>query len=311
MMKNNIVLFFFASIGYSQLSFSEEVKYMSIEKITIDKEHGYPMVSAEVAGAKTKLRLDTTSSHPLLLEAFAQNIGIYQVDNPLSLEDIVPLASQTIPFRLGPVEMLLGRTAVIKKIQNNDQHRIGMVFNPHSIECQHCLIVMDFINGELYVIQADSDEAAKAAVDRRYPNLTYASAPYAGDGSDALYVSGVSINQGKQGVAAVVTGHDYSLFLRSSVKTDIKIVKKSFVNVKDKNVETEVSAPVPISFNGQTIAKIPILLEAAPSFASHLITLNNPEYVQHQGNIGMDILKNCALALETRKAVHLYCKPSL
>lgn len=308
-MKNNRRLFFFTLMAFLQHAHAETVSLQRIAKITIEKEHQRPLIAANVAGHDAVVLLDTTCSHPTFLEAFAREKGIYTANGPLAPETVVPLASQTIPFHVGGVDTTLGQTVVIKNIRNNDRQYIDMVFNPHAFACPHCIIVLDFINQELYTMQGASDEAAQSAVDKRYRHLLHAAAPYAGNQDGTLYVSDVGVNQEKAGVALVDIAMNYSLFLRSSVKNNIPIARKSHIKVKGKDTVTEITAAVPIAVGGKVIARLPIMLETASSFANHFLTHNDPEYIPYQGSIGMDILKNCALAINVRQAVHFYCTP--
>jgi len=308
-MKKTRILLFVASIGYWSHAFAGEVVVQEMVTIKLNKPPGLPLIAVAVAGIKTEALLDTSSSHPMLLEAFARKSGLYKEEGQLSIEDAVALEDKPIPFTVGPLDMSLGQTVVVKDVSFNQKQHIGMVYNPNSFQCKHCLVVLDFVNNELYAIRAESDAATKLAVDKRYKGFARATAAYAGNDDGLLYISGVSINRGRPGVALVDTGSHYSLFLRSSVEGDIPVSGKSSVQVKDRQVITEVTAPVPISIGGKEIIRAPIMLEAAPSLASHFMMVNNPEFIQHQGSIGMDILKKCAIAIQAHKAVHFYCTP--
>lgn len=283
-----------------------EVSIMHIGKITLDKTRKIPLIEAKIAGIDTRIMLDTGSHPATLTEYFARKIGLSLPEKPVIGEPMVFFEKQNLSFQLGPISSLWKEFAVIQQHDNfYKKNNIGAIYNPNLFTCGNCLIVLDFINRELYAAQTERAEDLSAVLDGRYAGLKKISAPYVQNDISMLHISGVSGNHQSPGIALLDTGANVSSFLQSSVG-DVKIVNTSYVtNIIGSVRNREETTPIAVSIGGVVLANIAVTVEKKLDG-----TVNNGEdlSVVRQAEIGMDVMKNCAVAIESKKAVHFYCK---
>lgn len=310
-MYNQLAWFVFSLFCYTSSIFASvvtEVSIMHIGKIRMDETRHIPLIETKIAGFDTSVLLDTGSHPAIFTEYFAKKIGlIFPKDNGKN-KPFIFFEKQNVSLQLGPITSSLNSFAVIQ--QRDDfykKNNIGAIYNPALLKCENCLIVLDFINGELYAAQTERVEDLPIALDRRYPGLIRISATYVADDSGMLHVSGVSANGQAPVVALLDTGANMSRFAQASIG-DAKIA--GTVHSMDgvgKIRDAQETTAIPVAINDRVISTLPIAVEKS---LDGTVT-NGPKDdlpVRH-AEIGMDIMKNCAVAIEHNKAVHFYCKP--
>lgn len=288
-----------------QTAIARTVSIIPIGEIILDTENQIPLIQARIAGRDTLLVLDT-GAHPIILMGyFAEKIGL-KTDVSSTPELFQFFQQQSIPLQF---ESLTGTLSDFSVMQNHDpyfkEHGIGGIYNPHFLQCKHCLAVLDFINMKMYMAQAENDDEVPTALDDHYPGIKRITAPYVAEESAILYISGVSPNHQPPATVLLDTGANATSFTRSSIGSHVKIARPSHtVDARGKIRHTETTAPISIAINGTEIAKTPVWVEDTLQGVKG----GNWEPITRQGEIGMDVLKNCVVAIEYHKAVHFYCK---
>lgn len=313
LLLNFILLFMTCSVNASELSMWRigEIK-MSKIRVNEKQEFELPILSTIIAGKQGDFILDTAAYPTTLTSDFAQEIKLYEEKLFDPSKNLIIFRGLKIPFKLGSATIYLYQAAVLQKPDPIFQkHNIAGLFNPHNIECKNCLIVLDFINKELYVSQSESADKLLISMDARYSNMRRISANYvpeAGEQTNMVRISGVNVNNRPQHTVLLDTGTNGTSFLKSSLD-NVPIVKKTQTMdaVSDLKAAT-ITAPLSVYLNGIELAKTPIWVEETLEFTTND---DNPLHLDRQGELGMDIMKNCVIALEHKKAVHFYCKPNI
>lgn len=290
-----------------------EVSIMQLGKIEIDEkqEIKLPIFSTYIAGKKARLILDTAAHPTVMTSYFADEVGLYKKKYFNPHENFINFGQLKIPLKLGKITIFLDWIAVLQKpIPYFKKNNIAGIFNPHLIECKNCLIVLDFINKEFYVAQAESGDKVLSALDARYSSLRRISANYVAEGEDTdmVRISGVSVNNRSQNIVLLDTGANNTSFLKDNLENTTVVKNERTLNAIGKITVAEVTTPLSISLNGTELAKVPVWLDKELGMATND---DNPLSIARQGDIGMDIMKNCVIALERKKAVHFYCKSTV
>lgn len=290
------------------LAENPELELAKIGKLTFFKEVPIPLMAANIAGIATKLIMDTGADELILTSHFAKKLGMEVTQHakyPLTVIKDQPLSIRIGELELGPMEevMVLNRPNTLF-----EKEEVGAIFNPHIVSCEHCFIVLDFLNKEFYFAHSSSDEELIKGMDALFSDMPRITADYVKEKNALLYISGVSINNQKPGTVLMDTGAGASFFTKKSLGPDVKIVKAArAMNAAGKMRKVDITAPVPIKINGVTVANIPVRVEEFRSKQDE-VTNGDWESIPNQGELGMDVLKNCVVAIERRKAVHFYCK---
>lgn len=288
-----------------------EIK-MSKIRVSEEREFELPVFSTFIAGKQGDVILDTAAYPSMLTSDFAQSIKLYEKKLFDPSKNLVIFSDLKMPFKLGSATIYLYQAAVLQKPDPTFQrNNIVGLFNPHTIECKDCLIVLDFINKEFYIAQSGSPNKVLAAMDRRYSNMRRISANYVPETEEEtnmVRISGISVDNRPQDIVLLDTGTNGTSFLKNSLR-NVSIVKKTHIMDAVSDIKAaEITAPLSISLNGIELAKIPVWVEETLEFATND---DNPLRLDRRGDIGMDVMKNCIVALEHKKAVHFYCKPAL
>lgn len=294
-------------LGSMQPAIAETLSVLSIGKITMNAERQLPLITAKVAGIATSLVIDT-GAHPIILTThFAEKIGLDKKVVPTPSEPLVFLNNQHIPFTLGPAESTLTHVAVIQKQDDFYQRAgIGGIYNPNLLHCENCITVIDFINMELYLAHADEIDTVLKGLDEHYSGIARISTPYLDSDTSMLYIAGVSVNHQPAETVLLDTGTNATSFTEASVGNNVIIAHPSHaMDITGHLFNTKTTIPMTVSINAIEVAKIPVWIEDS----LRAVTNEDWQEMERQGDIGMDILKNCAMAIEKPKAVHFYCRP--
>lgn len=298
-------------LSHSANSQNKKILHVTdVGKITIDKELEMPLVRGCIAGIKTNVLLNTTSYPTILTADLAKKLGLKKKRTSTAGIDI--FNSRKLKLVMCQVAAPLNYGAILTKEDKYfKKTNIGAIFNPHVLRCKNCLSVLDFINKKAYIAHIDHSVALPTALDRTYPNLRRTSSTYIGDGTDSLYISGVSVNRKKIGITLLNTAATVSSFSKLAVGKQLTITQQSSLgDGMGKQFKTETTSPVSIEISGTEIAKTPVWLRKEKKMHPS-ISIGAPEepLAFHHGEIGMDVMKNCVIAIEYQKAVHFYCKP--
>ncbi|WP_215782471.1 hypothetical protein [Paludibacterium sp. B53371] len=274
----------------------------------LDMTSGRPVVIAQVAGETVGVVLDTSASEAVLLEGFAKKKGLLMPGRTPEDGGLFLSAGKDIPVVLGKHEFRLQEVMVLSDQGRYDIKNAGLVLNPNAINCQHCLIVLDYI-GRVFALANSTDiKAVEQALSEPYGKLVRASAEmHVLENNAALYMSSVSLGAGVTSVL-LDTGSNYTTFLKVAIPNQVRMAGKSLIRMKDARMTVHETEPVSIRVNQTEIAKTAVRVEPASSFAHYYVTYGNFAYFPHQGSIGMDVLRNCILAIEPKKTVHLLCR---
>lgn len=293
--------------GYAE---NEQVNILYEEKIYLSSTHPVPLIKVTVQDIKTKVILDTAGSGaPFLSEKFVKRAKI------ITQEEKIPsfiFLDKKIRLELDALSLNFPTVGIAQtKDRWFDKENIAGLFNPVILgpsmakEAQAHNVILDFLANRFYVAQAPDQPILDHYFDKQYAPHNRLEAPLRPNRYYKLIIEG-SI-QGREGVPVLIdSGASSSAFDKSYLKGIPPIKQTCVRNFGGKQFCGDQIAPQFVLVNGKIIGKTKLEASEAPTDFGPPPPDNTIDY---QGLIGMDLLKNCALVIASKK-VTFYCKPS-